>query len=59
MTKDANVFIDDCDRLLAWIEAVHKLITETKPHPIDEDALDEYKEQLMVSIVYKSLELFV
>ena len=48
MSKDANIFIEDCEKLLGWIEVVHKLITETRPHPIDEDALDEYKEQLTV-----------
>ena len=47
-SQDVNVFVESCDTLLVWINKTHKLITETQPHPIDEDGLDEYKEKLMV-----------
>ena len=46
--RDVDVFFDECQGLLSWIENTYKLITENKPHPIDEDALDEYIEKLTV-----------
>ncbi|XP_065057528.1 dystrophin-like isoform X3 [Rhopilema esculentum] len=46
-SQDVNVFVESCDILLVWINKTHKLITETQPHPIDEDGLDEYKEKLI------------
>ena len=47
---EVNVFLGDCDDLLCWIENMYKLITENKPHPIDEDALDDYIDKLQVSL---------
>ena len=48
---EVNVFLGDCDDLLTWIENTYKLIVENKPHPIDEDALDDYIDKLQVSFV--------
>ena len=51
--KDLNIFLEACSLLLVWIEETYKLINNNKPHPIDEDALHEYKEKLKVVIYFK------
>ena len=48
--RDLNIFLEACDSLLIWIEKTSKLISNNRPHPIDEDALHEYKEKLKVGI---------
>ena len=48
--RDLNIFLEACDNLLIWIEKTSKLISNNRPHPIDEDALHEYKEKLKVGV---------